>query len=99
MVHMYCKSYLQSQANLSFKSACQICAFRGRPYESANRKRKNAFAHTLYYSICSISSNISCSYRSNYNTRSLSAVNLSPLLQTKKMMAMTMYDHIAKIDT
>ena len=49
MVHMYCKSYLQSQANLSFESAGQICAFRGRPYESANRKRKNAFAHTLYW--------------------------------------------------
>jgi hypothetical protein len=47
MVHMYCKSYLQSPANLSFKSACQNCAFRRRPYESAYRKRKNAFSHTL----------------------------------------------------
>ena len=49
MVHMYCKSYLQSPANLSFKSAGQNCAFRGRPYESANRKRKNAISHTLYW--------------------------------------------------
>ena len=49
MVHMYCKSYLQLQANLSFESACQNCAFRGRPYESANRKRKNEFSHTLYW--------------------------------------------------
>ena len=48
MVHMYCKSNLRSPANLSFKSACQNCAFRGRPYESANWKRKNASAHTLY---------------------------------------------------
>ena len=37
MVHMYCQ--------LTFDSAGQNGAFRGRPYESANRKRKNAFAH------------------------------------------------------
>jgi hypothetical protein len=48
MVHMYCKSYLRSPANLSIKSAGQSCAYRRRPYESANRKRKNAFVHTLY---------------------------------------------------
>jgi hypothetical protein len=38
MVHWYYKSYLQSQANLSFESAGQICAFRGRPYESAKTR-------------------------------------------------------------
>jgi len=49
IVHMYCKSYLQSPATLSFKNAGQKCAFRGRPYESADRKRKNAISHTLYW--------------------------------------------------
>ena len=50
MAHMYCKSYLQSPANLSFKSAGQKCAFRG------SKAQKRDFAYTLIMDVLAVGS-------------------------------------------